>query len=68
MQTQKNCFLLKFAANFFVFFQEKTSKNNENGHFDQRLECAAPKRWWKYTTKVVYMKKINIGENKAFSF
>ena len=24
----------------------------ENGHFDQRLECAAPKRWSKYTTGV----------------
>ena len=24
--------------------------NAENGHFDQRLECAAPKRLSKYTT------------------
>ena len=26
------------------------SKNAENGHIDQRLECAAPKRQSKYTT------------------
>ena len=24
----------------------------ENDYFDQRLECAAPKRWLKYTTVV----------------
>ena len=34
------------------FFQEKTSKNAENDYFDQCLECAAPKRWSKYTTTV----------------
>ena len=25
-------------------------KNAENDYFDWRLECAAPKRWSKYTT------------------
>ena len=29
------------------------SENAENGHFeDQRLECAAPKCWLKYTTNI----------------
>ena len=28
-------------------FLQKTA---ENDYFDQRLECAAPKRWSKYTT------------------
>ena len=27
-----------------------STKNAENGYFDQRLECAAPKCWSKYTT------------------
>ena len=27
-----------------------STKNAENDYFDQRLGCAAPKRWWKYTT------------------
>ena len=29
----------------------KTSKNTEKGDFDQRLECALPKPWLKYTTE-----------------
>ena len=41
--------ILKFAANFLLF-QFFCSKNAENDYFDQRLECAAPKRWLKYTT------------------
>ena len=34
---------------FLAFLQKK---NAENDYFDQRLECAAPKRWWKYTTNI----------------
>ena len=49
VQTQKNVF---FAANFLLFCR----KNAENDYFDQRLECAAPKRWSIYTT--------NLGERE----
>ena len=34
---------------FYVF----CSKNAENDYFGQRLECAAPKSWSKYTTHVI---------------
>ena len=43
---KKMCFLQNFAANFLIF----CTKNAENDYFDQHLECAAPKRWLKYTT------------------
>ena len=49
VQTLKNIFLQNFAANFFLFLLFST-KNAENDYFDQSLECAAPKRWSKYTT------------------
>ena len=48
---QKNSVLLKFAAKLLLF-KVFCSKNAENDYFDQRLECAAPKRWSKYTTDV----------------
>ena len=35
---------------FLCFFQLYSTKNNENYYFNQRLGCAAPKRWLKYTT------------------
>ena len=41
---QISCFLKLFC-----------SKNAENDYFDQRLECAAPKRWSKYTTNSLYL-------------
>ena len=47
----KNCFLLKFAANFLLFYVF-CIKNTENAYFDQRLACTAPKRWLKYTTQI----------------
>ena len=34
------------------FFQLFSTKNAENDFFNQRLECAAPKRWSKYTTLI----------------
>ena len=37
---QISCFLKLFCT-----------KNAQNDYIDQRLECAAPKGWWKYTTK-----------------
>ena len=45
---QKTCFL-KFAPEGWstVFLYKKAG----NDFFNQRLECAAPKRWSKYTTK-----------------
>ena len=33
-----------------AFLQLFSTKNAENEDFDQRLGCAAPKRWLKYTT------------------
>ena len=49
--TQKPVFLLnsKFATS--LHFQLFSTKNAENDSFDQRLGCAAPKHWSKYTTK-----------------
>ena len=35
---------------FFAIFQHK---NIENTYFDQHLECAAPKRWLKYTANLL---------------
>ena len=54
MQSQKNCILQDFAAIVFLFLAFK-HKNTENDNFDQRLECAAPKRWSKYTTVVLQL-------------
>ena len=34
---------------FFSFFAQKKA---ENDYFDQRLGCAAPKRWLKYSTSL----------------
>ena len=39
----------------------RPSKNAEKDDFDQRLECAAPKRWSKYTT-------YNISTHCKYSF
>ena len=46
-------FLKNLAANFaanFLLFQLFAVKNIKIVYFDQRLECAAPKCWSKYTT------------------
>ena len=45
----KNMFLQNFAANFLLFFQLFAIKNVKIAYFNQRLDCAAPKRWSKYT-------------------
>ena len=47
---KKNCFFAKICCKFLAFFKVFCSKNIENDYFEQRLECAAPKRWSKYTT------------------
>ena len=39
----------KICCNYLAF-SAFLHKNAENDYFDQRLECAAPKRWSKYTT------------------
>ena len=44
-------FCKKFAANILLFLAF-LQKNAENDYFDQRLECAAPKSWLKYTMAV----------------
>ena len=49
VQTLKNMFSAKICCKFLAFFSF-LQKNAENDYFDQRLECAAPKRWSKYTT------------------
>ena len=49
VQTYKTCFLQNFAANFLLFWLFST-KNAEHNYFNHYLECAAPKRWSKYTT------------------
>ena len=41
--------LLQISCLFKVF----CTKNDENYYFNQRLECAAPKCWSKYTTAAI---------------
>ena len=51
--------LTSIGANFFACFHLFTTKNIENAYFDQRLECAAPKCWLKYTNRFVTKRKVN---------
>ena len=46
------CFFAKFCCKFpnFLLLKLLSTKNAEKDYFDQRLECAVPKRWSKYTT------------------
>ena len=37
-----------------LFIQQVILSNAFKGYFDQRLECAAPKHWSKYTTVGVF--------------
>ena len=39
-------------------------KNTENDYFNQCLECAAPKRWSKYTTHVTFGHSLKINWTK----
>ena len=39
-----------FSSSFLDVSYCQSCKNAENDYFDQRLACAAPKRWSKYTT------------------
>ena len=52
VQTQKNMFLLNFAPVFlgFPLFHLFNAKNMKKSYFIQRLKCAVPKHWSKYTT------------------
>ena len=43
-------FFAKICCKFLAFLSFLAEKNAENDYFDQPLECAAPKRWSKYTT------------------
>ena len=43
----------KICCKFLAFLNLFCLKNAENDYFDQRLECAAPKLWSKYTTAVL---------------
>ena len=52
---KKLSFFLKFCCKFLTllhFLKVLSTKNTENAYFDQRLECAAPKRKSKYTTNL----------------
>ena len=49
----KKCIFCKNLLQISCFFWLFTVKNAENDYFDQPLECAAPKRWSKYTTPTV---------------
>ena len=40
------------SCEFLVFWVIFCVKNAENDYFDERLDCTAPKPWWKYTTTV----------------
>ena len=42
--------LTQILTRVSTFFHRNTTNNAENNYFDQRLECAAPKRWSKCTT------------------
>ena len=44
------CSILLQICYFFAFFQLFTTKNTKNYYFKQRVGCAAPKGWLKYTT------------------
>ena len=46
----KNPFFCSFLLQICYFFAFFLAKNAENDYFDQRLGCAAPKSWSKYTT------------------
>ena len=45
-----NSSIIIFCKILLQIFQLFAIKNAENDYFDQGLECAAPKRWSKYTT------------------
>ena len=46
---------------YLAFLQKKHA---ENGYFNQWLECAAPKRWSKYTTHVTFGHSLKINWTK----
>ena len=46
----------------FALVQRFSTKTCENDYFDQRLGCAAPKRWSKYTTE--REREMYLGEKK----
>ena len=52
---KKKNFLQNFAANFLPFLKLFSTKNAENDYCNQRLECAAPKLWSKYTTHFIIL-------------
>ena len=54
---QSVCFIRSGALRRWIEFRLGTfiwCKNIENYNFDQRLECAATKRWSKYGTHITY--------------
>ena len=46
----KNMFFCRILLQISCFLKLFPVKNIKIAYFDQRLECAAPKRWSKYTT------------------
>ena len=53
-----------FLQQICYFFQLFCIKNTENDYFQQRLGCAAPNRWWKYTTVIF----VSLNMFAAFDF
>ena len=49
----KNVFFAKFCCKFLAYLRFFCTTNAENYYFNQRLECAAPKCWSKYTTAAI---------------
>ena len=52
-----------FAANLLLF-SAFLNKKHGNDYFQQRLGCAAPNRWWKYTTVIF----VSLNMFAAFDF
>ena len=59
---KKTCFFAKFSCKFLAFLSFFSKENAENDCLDQRLEYAAPKRWWKYTTHAFPL-TLNVQDN-----
>ena len=51
-EMQKKLFFTEICCKILALLRFFCSKNPENVYFNQRLECAAPKRWSKYTTAI----------------
>ena len=55
MDPMRLCFKICGVFSLYHFCIKSLHKHekSEKADFDKRLECAAPKRWWKYTAQSV---------------